>query len=49
MNDRQNKIVCSFDPKSLRITAYEIHDWLHEKLHLHEDDIRVIQIDGPQR
>jgi len=22
---------------------------LHDKLHLHEDDIRVIQIDGPQR
>ena len=49
MGDRQNTIVCIFDHKSPRITAYQIHEWLHEEMHLQEEDVRMIQIDGPQR
>jgi len=49
MSDRQNTIVCSFDMQSPRINAHQIHEWLHDKLRLNEDDIRVIQIDGPLR
>ena len=49
MGDRQNKIVCIFDQKSPWITAYHIHEWLHETLRIQEVDIRMIQIDGPQR
>ena len=49
MGDRQNTIVCIFDQKSPRITVYHIHEWLQETLRIQEDDIRMIQIDGPQR
>ena len=49
MGDRQNKIVCIFDQKSPRITAYNVHEWIYETLRIQEDDIRMIQIDGPQR
>jgi len=49
MSDRQNAIACSFDLKTPRINAYQSHEWLYDKLHLNEDDIRVIQIDGPLR
>jgi hypothetical protein len=41
--------VCTFDPHSLRITAHSIHEWIHHKLGLNEDDVRTIQIDEPQR
>ena len=26
--DRENTLVCVFDPKSPRITAYQIHEWI---------------------
>jgi hypothetical protein len=38
-----------FDPRSPRITAFHIHEWLYEQLQLREDDIRMIQVDGPRR
>jgi len=49
MTDRQNTIVCAFDQRSPRLTAYHIHEWIHEKLKLEEDEISMIQIDGPRR
>jgi len=49
MGDRQYTTVCIFDQNSPRITAYNIHEWIYEALHIQEDDIRMIQIDGPQR
>ena len=49
MTDRQNTIVCAFDQRSPRITAYHIHEWINEKLRLEEDEISTIQIDGPRR
>jgi len=49
MEERQNTIVCEFDPSSPRITAHHIHDWIYESLRLPESDFRIIQIDGPRR
>jgi hypothetical protein len=49
MGERQNTIVCIFDMGSPKITAYNIHEWIHSKLRLQEDSIRMIQIDGPRR
>jgi hypothetical protein len=49
MSERQNTLVCIFDTTSTRISAYQIHEWLHEQLRLPETDVRMIQIDGPRR
>ena len=35
--------------QSPRITAYQIHEWIYEKMQLPENDTRIIQIDGPKR
>ena len=49
MCDRKNTLVCVFDMSSPRISAYHIHEWIHDNLRLEEDDIRTLQIDGPRR
>jgi len=49
MCDRQYTIVCSFDVRSPRINAFQIHEWLYETVRLTKDDVRVIQIDGSLR
>ena len=49
MSDRQYTIMCCFDPRSPILKAYHIHEWIHENLHLAEDDVRMIQIDGLRR
>ena len=49
MSDRQNIILCCFDPRSPRITAFHIHEWIYEKLQLDEEDILMIQIDGTRQ
>jgi hypothetical protein len=49
MTDRRNTIVCIFDPTSPRISAFQIHEWIYEQLHLPEHDVRMVQIDGPRR
>jgi hypothetical protein len=49
VSDRQNTIVCCFNPRSPRITAFHIHEWIYEKLRLDEEDIRMIQIDGTRQ
>ena len=49
MCDRQNTLVFSFDIRSPRINAFQIHEWLDENFHIKEDEIRVIQIDCPLR
>ena len=49
MRYRQNSIVCFFDPKNPRITAYEIHEWIYDLLRLQEDDVCMIHVDGPRR
>jgi hypothetical protein len=49
MTDRQNTIVCCFDLRSPRIIAFHIHEWIHMALRLAEEDVQMIQIDGPRR
>jgi len=49
MAERKNTITCSSDPQSPRITAYEIHKWLYEKLKIPGDGVAMIEIDGPKR
>ena len=49
MNGRQNTVVCIFDPKSPRISAFEIHEWIYEQLHVPENAVTMVQIDGPRR
>jgi hypothetical protein len=47
--DRKDTIVCTFDKRSPRVTAYDIHEWIHQELHLDTEDVATIQIDGPKR
>jgi hypothetical protein len=47
MYGHRNTIVCCFDPASLRITAFEIHEWIHPQLAEHS--VLMIQIDGTCR
>jgi hypothetical protein len=38
-----------FDKHSPRISAYEIHEWIHQQLQLDQEDIAAIQIEGQSR
>ena len=49
MSDRLTTLVCIFDPRSPRISAYNIHEWIHDSLRLVEEDIQMIQVDGSKR
>jgi len=39
MSDRQNNIECVFDPKSPRISAFQIREQIYDQLHLPEHDV----------
>jgi hypothetical protein len=49
MCDRKNTPVCSFDPASPRLTAYEIHEWIQDQLRIPGHVVLMIQIDGTRR
>jgi hypothetical protein len=49
MSERQNTVLCCFGHKSPRITAMQIHEWIDATLHLEEEDVRMIHVDGPGR
>jgi hypothetical protein len=49
MVERQHTVVCIFDPRSPRISAFEIHEWIYEQLHVPENSLTMIQIDGIRR
>jgi hypothetical protein len=49
MSERQNTITCAFEPRSPRISAYEIHEWIYAQMCLEDQEILVVQIDGPKR
>jgi len=49
MTERENTSVCTFDPQSPRITAYDIHEWIYETMHLDGTDVVMVQVDGPRR
>ena len=42
-------MVCIFDTTNPRISAYEIREWIHEQLHVSEQSLTMIQIDGIKR
>jgi hypothetical protein len=46
MTKRRNTLVCTFDPVSPRITAYDIHEWIYATLKLPDSNVHMIQIDG---
>jgi hypothetical protein len=48
-HEKKDTIVCSFDKTSPKITAYEIHEWIHARLHIELENVSTIQIDGPKR
>ena len=49
MAGRPNTLVCSFDPTSPRITAWDIHEWIYESLKIPEHYVQMVQIDGIRR
>jgi len=49
MAEHQHTIVCIFDPNSSLISAFEIHEWIHDQLHISEYPLNMIQIDGTRR
>jgi hypothetical protein len=49
MSERRNTLVCCFDPASPRLTAYDIHEWIHSQLQILEHSVSMIQIDGIRR
>ena len=48
MAERHNALVC-FDPSSSRITAHDIHEWIHATPRPPKQKVTVIQIDGIRR
>ena len=49
MAERKQTIICMFDLKSPRISAFDIHEWLYDQLHIDENTLTMIQIDGIKR
>jgi len=49
MTERQQTIVCAFDQRSPRVSAFDIHEWIYETLHLQEHEVVMLQIDGLRR
>jgi hypothetical protein len=49
MSGRQNTIVCSFDQRGPRLSAFEIHEWIGETMALNEDEVLLVQVDGTKR
>jgi hypothetical protein len=49
MAKHQNTIVCTFELNSPKITAFEIHESIHNTLRIPEHDVTMIQVDGIER
>lgn len=49
LQNRQNTLVCTFDMSSPRISAYDIHEWIHVNMKLEPTDVIMIQIDSTKR
>jgi hypothetical protein len=47
--ERRETIVCFFDKTSPKISAYDIHEWIYATLQLPEEDVNIVQVDGPSR
>jgi len=48
-NERQNTMVSAFDTASPSISAFEIHEWIHEHLRTPEQEVNMMQMDGTRR
>jgi hypothetical protein len=48
MTERRNTTVCIFGQHSPKITAFHVHEWIHDTLQLDEDEVSMIKIDGPR-
>jgi hypothetical protein len=46
MTERIKTILCTFDPASPRITAFEIHEWNHSTLRIPDQTVTMIQFNG---
>ena len=42
-------IICVSDLRSPRISACEIHEWIYAQICLNDQEVTVVQIDGPKR
>jgi len=49
MAERHNSVVCKFDPTNPCITAFDIHEWIHDALRIPEHTVHMIKIDGTKR
>jgi hypothetical protein len=47
MDERQNTVLRQFPTQSPKLPAFDIHEWIFEALQLPEDEILMVQIDGP--
>ena len=47
--ERKQTIVCAFDQRSPRVSAFDIHEQVYVTLHLQEHEVVMIQTDGPRR
>jgi hypothetical protein len=45
----RNTVIYAFDPNSPKISAFDIHEWIHETLRIPEKEVTMIQIDGTKR
>ena len=46
MAERKHKTLCIFYSTTPRNFPYEIHEWIHDQLHVSEYSLTLIQIDG---
>ena len=49
MSERRNTIVCCFDTNSPRISAFDIHEWIHHQLQVLKESVVKVQIVGIRR
>jgi hypothetical protein len=49
MVERKNTVVCRFDLRGPRLSAYEIHEWIGLELGLEEHEVLLVQLDGVKR
>ena len=46
MAEQHNSLLCTFDPTSPCITAFDINEWIHEALKIPEHKAQMIQINS---
>jgi hypothetical protein len=49
MTQHRNRVVCTFEQSSPRISAHETHEWIFEELRLPEHNVTAIQFDVLKR